>query len=349
MSHTKRRTRWRRERGALIAFAVGMLALAGAYFGPAFRTVSEFRSTSASVALRSFAPPSGRPVYPYSVIRGGAYSAEELVRALDADPVAARHYAVFRRSRVHTTESRFSSRVYLSYRVGDVVYWTRRAVPLPHGETLLTDGENYARARCGNRISEIPQTPVSETEPAPSTLDQPKPPADVPTPKLEAWDETRLVSELSPPFVQLSPANTLPAHAVSGAIPMPLSGSTSYWSIGPPTGFLYVEEVASQLAPKLPIPITGNTGGVIQPNPIQGFVFPIVPVELALAPPVFDTLPPSLLPGYGFPPTYETTGSQFPSSPNSDVPEPGLLTPTVFAVLVALAYRANRRRGTSGE
>src|ERR1035441_7839817 len=44
-----------------------------------------------------------RAIYPYSVIRGGAYSTAELVAALRADPMAAAHYAGFDPSQTPTT------------------------------------------------------------------------------------------------------------------------------------------------------------------------------------------------------------------------------------------------------
>jgi hypothetical protein len=346
MSQTNRRRQWRRQRRLLSAMAAGLFALAGACLGPpvfrvvtrhARKVVSDFRTTSASRARGVSQPRHGRPVYPYSVIRGGAYSAAELVRALNADPVAARHYAVFRRSQVHTTASPFSDAVYLSYRVGEVIYWTSRAVRLPRGETLLTDGKNYARARCGNRISETPQTPVSDTEPAPSMLDQPTPPADIRAPDLETWAESRLVSDLSSPFALLVPASEQPAVAIPGAGPALIGGSSLPWLTGSPSGFLYPGDAASQLSPKLPPPSTDYLGEVIQPNPIPGLVFPTrQPVAVVLPGPV--TWPAVLPPGSGTLPDYLPVG-YLPVTPGSDseVPEPGLLPPTILAVLAAAA------------
>lgn len=101
-----------------------------------------------------------RPVYPYSLIRGGAYSAEELDRALAGDRVASAHYAGFDRARVHGMPAQSEQLLYASYRVHDQIYWTRRPVRLTLYEALLTDGEHLARARCGNRLSPTPQAPV---------------------------------------------------------------------------------------------------------------------------------------------------------------------------------------------
>ena len=101
-----------------------------------------------------------RPAYPYSVIRGGAYSSLELDHALERDPVVAVHYAGFDRARVHATRADGGERLYASYRVRDNIYWTRKPVRLIAGESLLTDGGNLARARCGNRLSLTPQNPI---------------------------------------------------------------------------------------------------------------------------------------------------------------------------------------------
>ena len=101
-----------------------------------------------------------RAVYPYSVLRGGAWSRAELVHQLELDPVAAAHYRDFHaaQSRVeHLDESRTA---YVSYRVRDTIYWTRHPVTLAAGEAVLSDGDNLARARCGNRISFSPRQPV---------------------------------------------------------------------------------------------------------------------------------------------------------------------------------------------
>jgi hypothetical protein len=106
-----------------------------------------------------------RPNYPYSIIPGGAYSTAELKYADQEDPVVKAHYADFNvktAQMVQLTEDKYQ---YASYRKKDKVYWTKKKLRIPKGEVLLTDGASYARARCGNRLSEKPQTPVSLQEP----------------------------------------------------------------------------------------------------------------------------------------------------------------------------------------
>jgi uncharacterized heparinase superfamily protein len=94
-----------------------------------------------------------RAIYPHSVIGGGAYSVAELDSALRFDPVAAAHYAVFDRARMRIARAPAAAAVYVSYRQGDRVYWTRQRLHLTAEELLLTDGVHASRARCGNRIS----------------------------------------------------------------------------------------------------------------------------------------------------------------------------------------------------
>ena len=81
-----------------------------------------------------------RPVYPYSVLPGGAYDASELRTKLKSDQVAARHYEPFQLTPLKTVKSKFTSPVYVSYRKNNQIYWTRKPVRLTPGEALLTDG-----------------------------------------------------------------------------------------------------------------------------------------------------------------------------------------------------------------
>jgi hypothetical protein len=179
-----RRRRWHRQRLLLITICVVCSLSAGAYFFTASHS-RLVRPAKQGTALRqasdgSQVPPvsqrrSARPVYPYSVVRGGAYTPAELMHAVGSDPVAASHYAGFDYRRLHMEASRFTGRVYVSYRIGNAVYWTSHPVWLQRNEPLITDGTLYARARCGNRIALQPQRPVALIEPLSSTLETPQP------------------------------------------------------------------------------------------------------------------------------------------------------------------------------
>ena len=118
-----------------------------------------------------------RKFYPYSVVYGGVHSAVELSEAADGDPLVKEHYSEIRRDRVRLVKLTHDRRAYVSYRTPtDGVYWTSKPVTLRAGEELLTDGENIVRARCGNRVSDAPRTPVMR-EPLKTEKDSPMEPA----------------------------------------------------------------------------------------------------------------------------------------------------------------------------
>ena len=115
---------------------------------------------------------SARPVFRHSVIPGGVYTPAELRNALARDAVAASHYPSLKPEAVRAavvTQDRFA---YVSYRKDDQIYWTRNKVRLSAGETILTDGANEIRARCGNCISDTAMLPVADVEPDAAELDR---------------------------------------------------------------------------------------------------------------------------------------------------------------------------------
>jgi hypothetical protein len=112
-------------------------------------------------------------VYPYSVIPGGVKDPNDLRYAVLRDYVVRRHYARFDFSNARLIRATQAREVYLSYRIRDTVFWTRRRIHLQLGELLLTDGKITARARCGNQISDTAKPEVSSEEPDEDILDQP--------------------------------------------------------------------------------------------------------------------------------------------------------------------------------
>jgi len=119
-----------------------------------------------------------RVTYPNSVIRGGVRNPEEFKAALLKDGVVSTHFSDFSAPRSRIVDLKVDKAAYVSYRINNKVYWTKKKVRLAKGEKLITDGVNYARARCGNRISEVSQAPTSAEEPAHAFLDMPIPTED---------------------------------------------------------------------------------------------------------------------------------------------------------------------------
>lgn len=133
------------------------------------------RLAAANKAQEEFRPRVGRPVYPYSVVPGGVEDVHELKWVADHDPVVASHYAGFDYDHARIVRLTLARTVYLSYRIGNHVYWTRRRVTLHPGEKILTDGRKSVRARCGNRVEDAPQVEVSTLDPPVWKFDEPMP------------------------------------------------------------------------------------------------------------------------------------------------------------------------------
>jgi len=159
---------------ATLAVAAILLVCFAAIFHARQRHASKiatrYHSDQPVIGARTIA----RPVYPYSVLPGGAYNPRELRSKLSSDEAAARHYQRFHLAQLRSIGANFTSPVYVSYRKGNQIYWTRKPVRLTQGETLLTDGTLFARARCGNRISTTPEEPVASTDPPGDILDVPQ-------------------------------------------------------------------------------------------------------------------------------------------------------------------------------
>jgi hypothetical protein len=149
------------------------------------------------------------------VIPRGVTSGSELQSALRRELLVAAHYADFDARHAHVILLAYDQRAYVSYRLGCQIYWTKKQVTLPLGETLLSDGEHLARTRCGNRVSLVPAVPTSEAEPAETVLSTP-----IVLPHIDVQPESRpndpaWLENVAPPAV-FSLNNPLPAP---GSVP----------------------------------------------------------------------------------------------------------------------------------
>lgn len=185
---TGRHRRNRRIRRGLavavvIVFAASVSGLALKYLSPSlFRARSGAPTLeqaelnrNGSAAFNQILSPAGpsRPVYPYSVVAGGVEDARELKWMAEHDPVVAAHYAGFDYARARVVRLTLARTVYLSYRIGNRIYWTSHRVKLRKGEKLITDGRMTARSRCANRVEEKAQQEASPAEPTAEAFDQP--------------------------------------------------------------------------------------------------------------------------------------------------------------------------------
>jgi hypothetical protein len=114
-----------------------------------------------------------RLVYPYSVVPGGVKTLADLKLAIADDPVVARQFQGFNFHNARLVQVSQPESMFVSYRIGQKVYWTRKKIALHPGETLVTDGRITARTRCGNRIAKTPLDTGSPLEPPEEAFNQP--------------------------------------------------------------------------------------------------------------------------------------------------------------------------------
>jgi hypothetical protein len=118
-------------------------------------------------------PRPDRPIYPYSIVEGGVETVDKLHEQMARDPVVAAHFRDFDLSKARIERLETPRVAHVSYRMNDAVYWTRKRVVVPAGETILTDGVIEARTRCANQLAFEPG-PVSDDEPDPAVLETPR-------------------------------------------------------------------------------------------------------------------------------------------------------------------------------
>jgi hypothetical protein len=104
--------------------------------------------------LVGLTPDKSGSVYPDSIIGEGANSVDELQRAIAGDPVLADHYADFDLAKTKVVRLDQPKIAHVSYRVGNSVYWTRKPLVIPAGETVLSDGTHMALTRNGNQLQD---------------------------------------------------------------------------------------------------------------------------------------------------------------------------------------------------
>jgi len=122
------------------------------------------------VAAKTSAP-LRRPIFNYSVIPGGVWDKQEFQGAVEHDSVVALHYKTVNPATLREETITSDRMAYVSYRIGEQIFWTTRKVRLRSGETILTNGQTEIRARCGNCISLEPLLPTSSDEPDSLQLD----------------------------------------------------------------------------------------------------------------------------------------------------------------------------------
>jgi hypothetical protein len=264
---------------------------------------------------------SERQLYPYSIIPGGIANTAEL-RAAAHDANVRSHYAGLNLENAHMARLEQAKFVFVSYRRGSKIFWTKNAVRLPKGERVVTDGEVTLRARCGNRISETPMGPVEGQEAAVPPEAMELPPADVaavPLPPIGPADVAMVPPNGTETALLIPPGDTPPGGSPSGPAPYVPPG---FWI--PPGGG---PSTSGSKTPPTPPSGPGTPSGPGAPPSGPG------------TPPSGPGTPPS---GPGAPPSGPGTPPSGPGTPPITTPEPAELA--MLAAGVGSVVAAGLRR-----
>jgi len=291
-----------------------------------------------------------RPDYRYSVIPRGAYTETELRTAIRTDPVVAAHYKHLDQSKLRTEVVASDRYVHVSYRKGNEIFWTKKKLLLRKGETIVTDGATQVRARCGNCISEQPQSSTSEDEPDEVEFDRLVDADGVPAPVAPQVAVVQPVAPLTTAGEVAAPGSPTPG---SLAPPFLSGGSVEASSpVGDPTSRLAASasgaRAATPLVPSKRDPATGASSPDPTLDPEAGPPsFFDVP---GLGPSDVDPLAPpdELLENSAYvPPVNDVSPAGSPDEPANPVPvpEPGtfLLLGSGVAELIRRTTRARRK------
>jgi hypothetical protein len=180
-----------------------------------------------------------RPIYPMSVIPGGALSVAELREYLKTDAVARQSFEAHARRAGdpklldHLVVRRVEkpARMYSQLRKGTKLCWTSRPVTVEAGESGFYSERSddlVARARCGNvmvmtvpagemRVAPPPSQPIGYTPPSVQVIPESgtRPPAETPPAVMVAGERGVMLPMVVPPTVpQIPPIPTIPAPTI---------------------------------------------------------------------------------------------------------------------------------------
>ncbi len=150
---------------------------------------------------------------------------ERAREAAREDRLVAVHYAGVALDSLRPARTGRETQAYVSYRINGRIYWTRFRHRIPANELVLTDGANNVRARCGNRLSDTPRSPIRDGEPTEAMMEPMGPQYMI----LPAAIQPGLADDVYSPWRGTSLPVLMVTHSTAGLAPFgrgPVFGTT---------------------------------------------------------------------------------------------------------------------------
>ncbi|HTC91331.1 MAG TPA: hypothetical protein VK686_23665 [Bryobacteraceae bacterium] len=216
-------------------------------------------------------------IYPYSLVPGGAEDVRQAKIAM-ADPAIKAQYAGINMAQLKQVKLTSNLSGYVSYRWGDKIYWTKKALTLRAGETVFTDGTHIVRGRCLNCYSAMPMLPVRPNEPTAVAFDTP---GEMPVTVYSFPRLPVMAPELPIPPGELTP--TVPVlPAVVGSTIGKVGGGRFWFPILPIIPPIH-HHPGSPTSPNSPFPPPGIPVPVVVPEPSYAWILAAGFLAIALA------------------------------------------------------------------
>lgn len=142
--------------------------------------------------LPTLVPRAALPHYNLAVIKDGLTSIEDFKRHVQDDAILYSRFANFDWASARIIQLP-AMRVFVSFRRGNQIFWTKGLRTVESGAWAITDGHTTVLMRCGNEISFVPERPNQDLSPglietpetdAPPAISLPSLPPDITTAKL---------------------------------------------------------------------------------------------------------------------------------------------------------------------
>ncbi len=186
--------------------------------------------------------------------KNSIHSVEDFRNTVRNDPVLAAHFAGFNWDKARLGKQEKPVWTYVSYRKGEIVRRTTRAVRLPKGDGYVTDGTHIVRTYCCNDYVAAPapggsgpEDPVERVDAPPRRLNKPESADDLPQ-QVASWSPEDDPTQVTPETLNRVPRDLGlphfwgPGHSSDPSRSPDDPGFGQYSSLKPPPNHAVIPE-----------------------------------------------------------------------------------------------------------